>query len=48
MKIKVKTRGRANAALVTAIADWASGVSGKEGKVTITGTKVLWRPTPKK
>lgn len=45
MPIKTTVRGKARPELVKAIEEWAAAVTGKDGEVVVSRTKVLWRPT---
>ncbi len=47
MPLKVKIRGNANKEAVKGIEDWAFANPEADGKMTVAGTKVLWRPNPK-
>lgn len=47
MPVKVKKRGKARPELVEALGAWASDAVGLSGTITVSGTKVIWRPTAK-
>lgn len=47
MPVKVKVRGKAKHELVEALNTWASNAAGQSGTLTVSGTKVIWRPLSK-